>query len=83
MPDSQSCSTNNMVTQAADVVQLLQELPVWQLIPLVSVVVVASLVVARLVMNSLPGKTPPIFEGIPFIGGLIKFTKVRIMAGSV
>lgn len=32
-----------------------------------------SLFVGRLVMNALPGKTPPVFEGIPFIGGALKF----------
>lgn len=33
------------------------------------------LIVLRLAVNYLPGKTPPIFEGIPFIGGILKFSK--------
>jgi hypothetical protein len=36
----------------------------------------AVLVVLRLAINYLPGNTPPIFEGIPFIGGILKFLKV-------
>jgi hypothetical protein len=35
------------------------------------------LLVLRLAVNYLPGKTPPVFEGIPFIGGILKFSKVR------
>lgn len=35
----------------------------------------AVLVVLRLAINYLPGNTPPIFEGIPFIGGILKFLK--------
>eukprot|EP00798_Chlamydomonas_sp_ICE-L_P003621 gene3621-13706_t len=38
-------------------------------------VIIAAAVVGKLVMNRVVGKTPPIFEGIPFIGGLIKFVK--------
>ena len=36
----------------------------------------AVLVLLRLLVNFLPGKTPPIFEGIPYIGGILKFSKV-------
>ncbi|CAD7702260.1 unnamed protein product [Ostreobium quekettii] len=38
-----------------------------------TVVALLSLAVARLAFNALPSKRPPIFEGIPFIGGLLKF----------
>lgn len=38
-----------------------------------SAVALLSLAVGRLVMNALPGKTPPVLEGIPFIGGALKF----------
>jgi sterol 14-demethylase len=36
-------------------------------------VVFATLLIGRVVLNSMPGKTPPVFEGIPFVGGLLKF----------
>lgn len=44
------------------------------LVGLAGVVVLALL---RLIRNNLPGKTPPVFEGLPFVGGILKFTKVR------
>ena len=37
----------------------------------------AALVVLRLLSNTFSGKAPPVEEGIPFVGGLIKFTTVR------
>ena len=36
-----------------------------------------ALIFLRLISNSLPAKSPPIFEGTPFVGGIIKFIKVR------
>lgn len=30
----------------------------------------------RLIGNSLPSKAPPVFEGLPFIGGIMKFASV-------
>lgn len=33
----------------------------------------ASVLIARLLSNVLPKKTPPVFEGIPYVGGLLKF----------
>jgi len=42
----------------------------------VAIVGALVLIVLRLAVNYLPGKTPPIFEGIPFIGGILKFSKV-------
>ncbi len=41
-----------------------------------ALIVVASAVVLRLLFNSLHGKTPPVFEGVPYIGGLLKFAAV-------
>ena len=32
--------------------------------------------VLRLVSNCLPSQRPPVFEGIPFIGGVLKFVQV-------
>ena len=42
-----------------------------------TLVVVFSVVALRLISNKLPSKAPPVFEGLPFIGGIIKFAQVR------
>lgn len=36
-----------------------------------------GLVLLRLLSNIFHGKAPPVDEGVPFVGGLIKFSKVR------
>lgn len=36
------------------------------------------LIALRLLQNFLPGRTPPVFEGVPFIGGILKFSKVGL-----
>ena len=36
----------------------------------------AGLVLIRLVSNALPGKLPPVFEGLPYVGGILKFAQV-------
>lgn len=46
-----------------------------QLSVLLAVAAVITLFVGRVVANRLPGKTPPILEGFPYVGGLIKFSK--------
>jgi hypothetical protein len=38
-----------------------------------------ALVALRFIANSLPTKAPPIFEGLPFLGGILKFTSVSEM----
>lgn len=30
----------------------------------------------RVISKSLPSKAPPVFEGLPFIGGIMKFASV-------
>ena len=44
------------------------------------VIVPSALLVAcsilRLVSNCLPSQRPPVFEGVPFIGGVLKFVQV-------
>ena len=35
-----------------------------------------TLLAGRVLSNALPSKAPPVDEGIPFVGGLIKFSKV-------
>lgn len=39
-------------------------------------VALLALVILRFISNSLPAKSPPIFEGTPYIGGIMKFIKV-------
>ena len=48
--------------------------------PLVAAALLAGLALAfvsRALANLFRGNKPPIMEGIPFIGGLLKFTKAR------
>ena len=40
-------------------------------------IILLSVIVGRLFQNSFLGNKPPIFEGVPFIGGLMKFVGVR------
>jgi hypothetical protein len=58
----------------ADITLLGTPVPLSQLLVALAVIVVGL----RVLLNALPGKRPPIHEGIPFIGGLIKFSKVRL-----
>ena len=55
----------------------LQGVPLIYLAGAGAMVIVASMLVLRVFANTLRGKAPPIDEGIPFVGGLIKFSKVR------
>lgn len=40
---------------------------------------VVALVVIRILANTFHGSKPPIFEGIPFVGGLMKFAGVSAL----
>jgi hypothetical protein len=65
---------------AVDLVALtegLQALPLPQLIAVATGVVFLAALLMRIFANTFRGKAPPIDEGIPFVGGLIKFSKVR------
>ena len=44
----------------------------------VIVLVLALLVLIRAVQNKFPGKKPPVFEEIPFIGGIMGFVQSPI-----
>jgi hypothetical protein len=55
-------------------------LPPLQLAVLGALAFVALAFAGRLVQRNLPGKSPPILEGVPFIGGLLKFAGVRAAA---
>jgi sterol 14-demethylase len=39
--------------------------------------VAVGFVLLRIISNAFPGSAPPVDEGIPFVGGLIKFSKVQ------
>jgi len=52
------------------------DLPLSTLIALVTVVTIAGAIAIRVISNTFHGNHPPVDEGIPFVGGLIKFSKV-------
>ena len=66
-------------TMAFDLSQIdagVRGLPLPLLYALVTAIALLALVVLRMISNSLPAKSPPVFEGTPFIGGIMKFVKV-------
>ena len=72
---------------ALDYALALQAQPLPLLVAGAALLVALALLVHRVLTNALPGRAPPVDEGIPFVGGLIKFSKVRgswlWLAGSV
>lgn len=54
----------------------LQALPIAVVVLMATALVLLAAVLARILTNTFHGKAPPVDEGIPFIGGLIKFSKV-------
>lgn len=65
----------------SSVVQSLQQLPLPALVAVSVLLLVGGLVVLRVLSNTFHGRAPPVDEGIPFVGGLIKFSKVLLGAG--
>lgn len=55
---------------------LLEAFSPFQLTALLAVFALISVFVARILANAFPGNKPPVFEGVPFIGGLQKFAGV-------
>jgi hypothetical protein len=55
----------------------LHALPLGTQLAGAALVLFLSMLALRLFSNACPGKAPPVEEGIPFVGGLIKFSKVR------
>ena len=53
-------------------------LPPVQLAVLGSLLFVVLAFVGRVTYRNLPSKRPPILEGVPYIGGLLKFAGVRV-----
>ena len=44
--------------------------------PLLAVIIVAAIAVLRVISNKLTFGRPPVLEGIPFVGGVLKFMGV-------
>lgn len=57
--------------------EVLYELPFAVRCIVFPTAVLLACAVLRIIANSLPRQSPPVFEGIPFIGGLLKFIKVK------
>ena len=51
-------------------------LPLPTLVALAGTFVVVVALFARVFPNAFRGNSPPIDEGIPFVGGILKFSKV-------
>ncbi|GFR40145.1 hypothetical protein Agub_g701 [Astrephomene gubernaculifera] len=64
-----------MAELPAELIVLMSNLSITQLVVAGSAVLFLTLVVGRLLFNGIPGKRPPVFEGIPYVGGLLKFAK--------
>jgi hypothetical protein len=59
----------------------LLQLPLATLVALIAVSTVAVAIAVRVISNTFHGNRPPVDEGIPFVGGLIKFSKVCFLTG--
>ena len=44
--------------------------------PLLAVIIVAAIAVLRVISNKLTFGRPPVLEGVPFVGGVLKFMGV-------
>ncbi|EFN54386.1 hypothetical protein CHLNCDRAFT_56217 [Chlorella variabilis] len=53
----------------------LQALPLSLQLASGAAVIFLSLLILRVLSNAFPGAAPPVDEGLPFVGGLIKFSK--------
>ncbi len=63
--------------KGADLGPYLPSDPNQQLV-LITVLTLVCVLLGRFLSNTVGnGQAPPIFEGLPFIGGLLKFTKVQ------
>lgn len=54
----------------------LQAMPFPMLVAVAMTAVVAVMFAVRIISNTFHGSSPPVDEGIPFVGGLMKFSKV-------
>ena len=66
-----------MVSAAVqDSMGLGEDLPLSIVVAMVAAAVIVGAFAIRVIQNTFNGDRPPIEEGIPFVGGLIKFSKV-------
>ncbi|PSC68351.1 sterol 14 desaturase [Micractinium conductrix] len=63
------------MVDASNLAEGLQALPLPLLVASATGVVLLALIALRVLGNTFHGKAPPVEEGLPFIGGLIKFSK--------
>lgn len=56
----------------------METLPLSVLIAIVATAVASAAIILRIIGNTFHGNRPPVDEGIPFVGGLIKFSKARV-----
>lgn len=49
--------------------------------PAVTLIVLASVLILRVIANNVTINGPPVFEGVPFVGGILKFLQVRDPTG--
>jgi sterol 14alpha-demethylase len=70
---------NQMAPSILDhtLVQGATSLPLPALVAVATIAAIGVAIILRVAGNYFHGSTPPVIEGIPFIGGLIKFSKVR------
>jgi hypothetical protein len=59
----------------------LAALPLAALVAVGTLVFLLAVVVLRAAGNQLNTKAPPVFEGVPFVGGIIKFVQARPSPG--
>ena len=50
--------------------------------PVLGLILVAGLLVLRVISNKLTFGRPPVLEGVPFVGGVLKFMGVSLGTGS-
>ena len=61
----------------------LASLPGWAVVGVALLACVCLAVAGRVVTNTvLNGSAPPVFEGLPYIGGILKFARVRGRPGA-
>ena len=67
----------NMAVDLSDFDAGVRGLPLPLLYAVGTGIALLALIFLRIISNSLSAKSPPIFEGTPFVGGIMKFIKVR------
>jgi hypothetical protein len=72
-------ASSGAATGGAQLLGTLAALPAVVLLPLALLAALTLAVVGRLASHTvLRGPAPPVFEGVPFIGGMLKFAIVSI-----